>query len=49
MTSYMQLNIDLSAVQPDFWVSNCHKWLYAKRGCAVLYAAKRSVNRIEVR
>ena len=30
-------DIDLSEARPDFWVSNCHKWLYAKRGCAVLY------------
>ncbi|KIJ57817.1 hypothetical protein HYDPIDRAFT_184262 [Hydnomerulius pinastri MD-312] len=36
------LDIDLSAVQPDFWVSNCHKWLFAKRGCAVLYVSKRN-------
>ncbi|KAJ2914320.1 hypothetical protein MD484_g6096, partial [Candolleomyces efflorescens] len=32
-----ELDINLSEAQPDFWVSNCHKWLYAKRGCAVLY------------
>ncbi|KAG6335668.1 hypothetical protein ID866_3426 [Astraeus odoratus] len=37
-----ELDIDLSEARPDFWVSNCHKWLYAKRGCAVLYVPKRN-------
>ena len=33
-------DIDLHAARPDFWVANCHKWLYSKRGCAVLYVPK---------
>ncbi|KAI5451918.1 hypothetical protein NCC49_001219 [Naganishia albida] len=35
-----QLPVDLSKVQPDFWVSNCHKWLMSHRGCALFYVAK---------
>ncbi|KNZ74473.1 hypothetical protein J132_06822 [Termitomyces sp. J132] len=33
--------INLSETQPDFWIGNCSKWLYAKRGSAVLYVAQR--------
>ncbi|KAJ7439071.1 pyridoxal phosphate-dependent transferase [Mycena galericulata] len=36
-----EANIRLDVVQPDFWISSCTKWLYAKRACAVLYVPKR--------
>ncbi|TIC64062.1 DUF1479-domain-containing protein [Wallemia mellicola] len=35
-----QQAVDLADAKPDFWVSNCHKWLFAQRGCAVMYADK---------
>ncbi|EIM19185.1 PLP-dependent transferase [Wallemia mellicola CBS 633.66] len=35
-----QQTVDLADAKPDFWVSNCHKWLFAQRGCAVMYADK---------
>ncbi|KAF8815672.1 PLP-dependent transferase [Phlegmacium glaucopus] len=37
-----EVDLDLEAAKPDFWVSNCHKWLSAKRSCAVLYVPERN-------
>lgn len=33
------LPIDLQQLQPDYFVSNCHKWLCGARGSAMLYVA----------
>ncbi|KAG6897231.1 hypothetical protein C0992_003335, partial [Termitomyces sp. T32_za158] len=35
-----EFGFNLSEIRPDFWIGNCSKWLYAKRGSAVLYVAR---------
>lgn len=34
------LDLDISSLDCDFYIGNCHKWLFTQKGCAILYVSK---------
>ncbi|KAF9552962.1 PLP-dependent transferase [Agrocybe pediades] len=41
-----ETDINVEEVDPDFWMTDCAKWYYTMRGCALLYAPLRNTKHI---
>ncbi|HYC37042.1 MAG TPA: aminotransferase class V-fold PLP-dependent enzyme [Usitatibacter sp.] len=39
-----QVDLDMSTLKPDWYVSNAHKWLFAPRGTALLHASREAAS-----
>ncbi|OMH82431.1 putative aminotransferase [Zancudomyces culisetae] len=35
-----QIDLDMDNLDVDYMVTNAHKWMYARRGCAIMYVKK---------
>jgi selenocysteine lyase/cysteine desulfurase len=34
-------HLDMSSLDPDFYIANCHKWFCSPKGCAFMYVASK--------
>jgi isopenicillin-N epimerase len=40
------LDLDINSLGCDFYIGNCHKWLYTQKGCAILFVSKKMQEKI---